>query len=328
MATTKATSKSASKTARKTTAKKAAPAKAETTVRTVSAKEVASKEVTNKKKTSKLPGNIVNIVLAELIGTFVLSAVAVMTATDVTPLYIGLTLMALVMTIGLVSGAHVNPAVTFGLWSARKLKGILVPFYMASQFLGAMAAVVVISLVSGKQLGLDFGHFLNFSMPVFWAELVGTALFLFVLTSVLARTDLSANGKAVGVGFSLFVGLIVAGSLFAPAVTKADADYLKSLQDIAGQSTSGSVDYAQLRDVTVPEASLVGNPVLNPAVALAATESKTAQDIYTNYGINDAATSDKPATYSRLTLEVVLATLIGAALGANLTRLIGYRFKN
>lgn len=310
---------------RKKTVKKAAPAKATTTVRTVSAKEVSK---TSKKTREKLPENTANIVLAEAIGTFVLALVAVMTASDIVPLYIGLTFAALVMTIGAVSGAHVNPALSFGLWTARKIKGMMLPFYWGAQLLGAMAAVVVMSLISGSQLGLDFSHFLSFDMAIFWIELIGVAVFMYILTNVMDRTDISATGKSLGYGFALFVGLIVAGSLLAPVSSTAEADYLKALQDEASKTTEGSPDMAALRAVDVPRTVLVGSATLNPAIALATTETSSAEEIFARYGINDTtSTADTTPINSRLGVEVLAATFIGAAAGANLSRLISYRFK-
>lgn len=73
--------KKAASTKKKTTAKKTAASK--TTVRTVSAEKVeapkketaAVKPTTTKRSSVKLPSNIINIIFAELIGTFVLTLV-------------------------------------------------------------------------------------------------------------------------------------------------------------------------------------------------------------------------------------------------------------
>ena len=339
MATKKATTKKTS-TVRKTSTKKAAPAGTKTTVRTVSTEKTPSSNVASDSGTKtarKLDNNVVNIVLAELIGTFVLTMVALLVVADLAPLFVGLTLAVLVMTIGAVSGSHVNPAVTFGLWAAGKLKAILIPFYWGAQFLGAMAAVVVMNAVASTSIGLDFSHFGDFSWPVFMVEMIGAAVFLFGLTSVVSRVDLSAGGKALGLGLSLFVGLVVASSLYASVPKAAEAEYLKTLQEVATSSQAQSdskdtqqPDTAKLREVAVPKTMRVGGATLNPAIALAVTESQSADDIHAKYGINQtSATGDEPTKpgYSRLSLEVILATLIGAAVGSNLSRLVNYRFK-
>lgn len=308
MATKKATAKKSS-----TTTAKKAPSKPATTtkVKTVKSSSAPVKTVAapvaETRRSRRLDNDIINVVLAELVGTFVLVLVALLSLKDILPLYVGLTLVVLVLTIGAVSGSHVNPAVTFGLWAARKLKTILVPFYWGAQFLGAMAAIVVMNLVSGSQKGLDFGHFGEFSWTIMLVELVGTAIFLFGLTSVLSRADVSTGGKAFGIGLSLAVGLLVSSSLLTPAQTQAVAEYQKQAAD--GKTTP-----------EIPHQLYVEGATLNPAVALAATETTDSELKGTQ-----AATDEKQ--FSRLSLEVIVGTLAGAALGANLARLLGYRFK-
>src|SRR5688572_31935411 len=52
----------------------------------------------------------------------------------------GLIVLAMIYTFGDISGAHLNPAVTFGFWAARRMAGRDVPTYIASQVLGAWLA--------------------------------------------------------------------------------------------------------------------------------------------------------------------------------------------
>lgn len=304
MATKKAAAKKTSTVTKKAPSKPATTTKV--TTRSAATKSVAA-PVAEARPRRRLDNDVINVVLAELLGTFILVLVALLSFQDILPLYVGLTLLVLVLTIGAVSGAHVNPAVTFGLWAARKLKTILIPFYWGAQFLGAMAAIVVMNLVSGNQQGLDFGHFAEFSWTILLIELIGTAVFLFGLTSVFNRTDISNGGKAVGIGLSLAIGLLVSSSLLAPAQKQAVADYQKQASD--GKTTP-----------EIPHQLFVKGATLNPAVALASTET-TESDLK-----GTQATGDENI-YSRLSLEVIIGTLAGAALGANLARLLNYRFK-
>ncbi len=304
MATKKVTKKS---TATKTAPKKPA-ANAET-------KTVVKSETVVKKKSliskGSLPSNLINIVTAEAIGTFVLTLVAVLaTAYFMLPFYVGLTLMLMVLAIGAISGAHINPAVTFGLWSMRKLKTVLVPFYWAAQFLGAMAAVVLLGAFSGGSFAIQLGHFLEFSWSIFALELVGTAVFMFGVAAVLNRDDIKLTGKAVGVGMSLTVALLVATTILPHIQKAAFADFQKKAST---QKTAEAVTY--------PHATYVNGATLNPAVALAATESTDSQ----LQGSQSAVDGEK--TYSRLSTEVIFGTLIGAALGGNLFLLVNYRSK-
>lgn len=311
MATKKATKKSSS------TTRKTAPSKSTTKVRTVTTKTAATPRKTtavatkNKRKPGfKVDSNVMNIVIAELVGTFTLTLVAVLSFQDTLPLYVGLTMAVMFMAIGLVSGSHINPAVTFGLWAVNRVKTIMVPFYWAAQLLGAMAAVVALNLVSNNQLGLDFGNFNEFSWGVFSVELVGTAIFLFGLVAVLSRTDLTGAGRALGVGMSLTIGLLVAGVLFANLQGGVDQTQISFETD----ETTG-----QQRLANVPRELSIKGATLNPAVALASTEQTDSQ-------LQGAAARDDENLYTRFGWEVILSTLLGGALGANLARLVNYRF--
>src|SRR5437660_7387859 len=52
----------------------------------------------------------------------------------------GLIVLAMIYTLVDISGAHLNPAVTFGFWEARRLPARDVPVYIVSQILGAILA--------------------------------------------------------------------------------------------------------------------------------------------------------------------------------------------
>lgn len=314
-----ATKKAAS--TKKATAKK--PAAAKTTVRTVRAESQAAKTqktvvrpvatpVTRERREGSLPENIVNIVFAELLGTFILTLVALATFQESGALYVGLALTTLVMTIGAISGSHVNPAVTFGLWSMGRLKSILLPFYWGAQFLGAMLAVIVLNLVSNNSISLSFDHIASMDWTIFGVELVGTAVFLFGLAAAVTRRELSNGARALGVGLALVAGIVTGTSMYTAArtasVAKYQSAYLASQQDDKNKAPE------------IPHLAFVKGVTLNPAVALAVTD-RTEGELNSATGTAPV----KEATYSRFTLEVVLGTLLGAAIGGNLYRLVAGR---
>ena len=313
-----ATKKAAS--TKKATAKKPAPVASKTTVRTLRADDkpatakkpsvtekltgaakptaqVANgKATTARRGTQKLPGNIVNIVFAELFGTFALTLVMLLTDKTTGPLYAGLFVAVAAMAVSAVSGAHFNPAITFARWTMRQLKSVLLPFYWGAQFLGAMLAVIVINWITNNALHLDFSNLLSMNWAIFGAELVGTTVLMFGYAAATSRQTLDSWGKALGMGLSVTAGLAVGASLFA--------------------TLQGAVDTSQITSIDkVPHELRVKGAVLNPAVALATTEQT-----------DSAFTGSRPSTtekqVSRLSLEVVLGTLIGAALGGNLYLLI------
>ncbi|RIA44478.1 MIP family channel protein [Hephaestia caeni] len=101
--------------------------------------------------------------LAELIGTFWLvlgGCGAAVLAAGVPALGIGyagvalafgLTVLTMAYTIGHISGCHLNPAVTIGLWAGGRFPAKDIPLYVIAQVIGAVAAAALLYLIaSGK----------------------------------------------------------------------------------------------------------------------------------------------------------------------------------
>lgn len=236
----------------------------------------------------------INIPLAalagELIGTFVLAVIAL---TIGQPLLVGLTLVVLVFGFSTISGAHLNPAVTFGLWSVKKIETLKALFYWIAQFIGGLFALFVVGLFKGDEPGISLASFTSFDGKIVTAEIIGIAIFVFTIVAVVNRK--AAEGvQAAAIGLALMVGLYAGGGLLSLAA-----------QDI-------SPDAKEL-----PRAAKVDGVVINPAIALAATEKVDQQAaLQQQLGGEQKAEVKTPA--SRFTLETTVATLLGAALGANL----------
>lgn len=221
-------------------------------------------------------------------------------------LFAGLAFGAVAMAVGVISGAHINPAITFGFWAMRRLKTILLPFYWGAQFLGAMLAVIVLNLITNGSLKLDFGHFTSFNWSIFGIELLGAALLMFFVAAAVARQTTNA-GRAIGFGLALAVALAGSAALY-NKVYKSDVAVYQS------NAASGSSD----KEPAIPHSIYVGGPVLNPAASLALTERTKGE-------LTSGAIGPDDKQYSRLTLEVIFGTLVGAALGGNLYLLLGSR---
>lgn len=152
--------------------------------------------------------------IAESVGTFalalvVVSAVAGMAMIAV-PVAAGLTLALFVYSIGKVSGCHINPAVTIGLWSIDKIDARQALRYVLAQLIGALGAVLVLSTVFEiGTLTLTRG---SESGTIFLAEVLGTALFTFGIASVVYGRVHDAMSGAV-IGGSLLLGIIVAAQV-------------------------------------------------------------------------------------------------------------------
>ena len=108
-------------------------------------------------------GALMKRVMAELLGTFWLvlggcgSAVLAAGVPDLgigfvgVSLAFGLTVLTMAYAIGHVSGAHLNPAVTVGLWVGGRFPAAEIVPYIIAQLLGAvLAAFVLLQIASGQ----------------------------------------------------------------------------------------------------------------------------------------------------------------------------------
>ncbi|MDO4902392.1 MAG: aquaporin [bacterium] len=212
----------------KTSVKKATEEKV-TTPEVKKAKVVASNKSVSSDLFDKVikevaqPQYIVRLV-AELIGTFLLASVVIATQGQPIGVFFGIT--AVVLMVGALSGAHINPAITLGAWATKKIKTIPAVGYIVAQVLGAMLSFVLISAFinaapSVSEQAAQFGQqapklFTASPIPegkemlVMWAEFIGMSIFAFGVSAVAKKKADSA--VAFGVGGSLFVALLIAGS--------------------------------------------------------------------------------------------------------------------
>lgn len=163
--------------------------------------------------------------IAELFGTFVLVFVGCGTVVFSAPyvgntgiaLAFGLAVMAMAYAVGPVSGAHVNPAVTLGVWSAGRLKFVDLFGYIIGQFIGAFfGAYAVVSIADGHLSGYDV--VLNGLGQNGWGEnyasgynMVSAVLFEFIATFIFVKVVLRTtadNLKIAGVVIGLTLAVI------------------------------------------------------------------------------------------------------------------------
>jgi aquaporin Z len=164
--------------------------------------------------------------IAEMIGTFWLvflgcgSAVLAAGVPDVgigwlgVSLAFGLSLMAMAFAIGHISGCHVNPAVSVGLWAGGRFPGKEILPYAVAQVIGAALASTVLYFIASGAAGFDLsGGFAangyaehspgGYSMAAgLVAEIVLTFTFLMI---ILGATDKRAPAgfAPIAIGLSL-----------------------------------------------------------------------------------------------------------------------------
>ena len=131
---------------------------------------------------------------------------------------VGLLLAMMILTIGLASGAHFNPAVTLGLWTIRRVSALKTITYIAAQLLGAVAAYLLFSYLTGSTWeNSDNG----FQAKILIAEALGTAILAMGIATVVFN-KLEGAKAAFTIGASLTIGVLLAAiasnGLLNPAV--------------------------------------------------------------------------------------------------------------
>ena len=149
---------------------------------------------------------------AEVIGTFALTLaviVAINTNQLDTTLAAGLTLGLFVYTLGSISGAHFNPAVTIGAWTLGKIRPSQAVGYIIAQFIGAGLALLLASWMVSTVSLLDLGIDVSNSWETGVGEFIGAFFFMFGVAAVIyGKVDQNLSG--VVVGGSLMLGITFA----------------------------------------------------------------------------------------------------------------------
>jgi MIP family channel proteins len=182
--------------------------------------------------------------VAEALGTFVLvlaiTSTAVAAALErplagapygslAVPLAGGLALAVLTASLGHVSGAHLNPAVTLGLAVNRRFPWTYAPTYVIAQFAGAISAAAVTWALYGKQarslagLGATYPAAGASPARVFAAEAVVTFVLVLVIISVTTGSRVPRAMAAMAIGSALAVAILISGPISGAGVNPARA---------------------------------------------------------------------------------------------------------
>ena len=148
----------------------------------------------------------------------------------------GLVVMAMIYALGSVSGSHLNPAVTLGLFAAGRLQASLVLPFIASQCCGAVLASGALRLLFPASATLGATLPAGSAMQSFVLEAILTLMLMVVILAVsrAGGEDRLLAGVAIGgvIGLeALFAGPISGASMnparsLAPAVVSMQFDSL------------------------------------------------------------------------------------------------------
>jgi len=129
----------------------------------------------------------------------------------------GLTVLTMAYAIGHVSGCHLNPAVSIGLWAGGRFPaGQLLP-YIAAQVLGAIAAGAVLYLIASGAPGFDvtkgfasngYGEHSPGGYSLLAALLCEVVMTMFFLIVILGATDARAPAGFAPIAIGLALTLI------------------------------------------------------------------------------------------------------------------------
>lgn len=224
MATKKAASSAKKSSAKQTSAKKQTTNV--TTVKAVESRPTMPTKMASKRSVKfSLSGTpLVAALIAEFLGTFIFAGAVVAFQGNV--LFVGLALVGVVLAAGTVSGAYVNPALVLGAWLTRRMTGMRAAAYIVAQILGAMLALVVLSMYvhnapamssQAAQLGQSAPDlFKAATLPagkewfVFLSEFIGTLIFGFAVAGA-TREKKDRTAASLTVGLGVFLGLAIGG---------------------------------------------------------------------------------------------------------------------
>jgi MIP family channel proteins len=161
--------------------------------------------------------------IAELIGTFTLvfigagaGALAAQNGGGIVAVALahGLALMVVVYAWGAISGAHVNPAVTFGLAVTRRIPWRLAGEYWIGQLVGGAIAGLLLRFLIGTtgNLGMTLP---SGSVSALQALVIEAVLTFFLVIAVFGSAVANRNGNAAGIaiGLVLAMDILMGGSL-------------------------------------------------------------------------------------------------------------------
>jgi aquaporin Z len=192
------------------------------------------------------PYSLTSRLIAEVFGTFVLVFGVIGTALFAgksvgflgIALAVGLAVLTAAYAVGHISGGHFNPAVSLGAAAAGRMRWADVVPYVIAQILGGLLATLVLWLLltaSGLPLGFDqvSNGFDSHSpagfglVAVLIAEVVATAVFLWIILGVTAPGSTTAGFAPLAIGLALtmvhLVMIPVSGASVNPARSIATA---------------------------------------------------------------------------------------------------------
>ncbi|KAJ6688875.1 hypothetical protein OIU85_005316 [Salix viminalis] len=176
--------------------------------------------------------NPARMVLAEMVGTFLLlfCVCGIVAGTQILRGQVGLmeyasvaglAIIVVIFSIGPISGAHVNPAVTIALATFGHFPWSNVPLYILAQTVGSVSATYVGSSVYGVETQLMTTRPALGCSSAFWVEFMATFMLMFLAASISSQSrpigPLSGFLYGIAIGLAVLITGPVSGGSLNPA---------------------------------------------------------------------------------------------------------------
>ena len=223
--------------------------------------------------------------LAEALGTFFLvligpGAAVVNAWSNGTVTHVGVALAfafvicAMVYSLGHLSGAHLNPAVTVAFWSVRRFPSSEVFPYIVAQCVGALTAAMVLRVSLGKSIQAGVTLPVISTGSAFLVEVLLSFALMFVIMSVATDNRVPPGFAALAIGVTVGFCALMAGPLTGASMNPARSLGPAAAAGVWGAHwlywvapTVGTISAAQLynflRESNAPSAS-VTDPHVHP----------------------------------------------------------------
>ncbi|MDR2894179.1 MAG: aquaporin [Alistipes sp.] len=152
----------------------------------------------------------------------------------------GLAVVAMAYTIGGISGCHINPAITLGVWLSGRMTGRDAARYMAFQVVGALVGSAVLwTLASGSGSTTTLTGANGFADGALLSALVAEVVFTFIFVLVvLGTTSKGGAGNFAGLAIGLALVLI---HIVAIPITGTSVNPARSIGPAVFEAVGGSV---------------------------------------------------------------------------------------
>lgn len=160
---------------------------------------------------------------AEMVGTMVLvlmgcgaavlnGGAGSVTAVLTIAFAFGLSVVAMAYTIGGISGCHINPAITLGVWLSGRMSGKEAGSYMLAQIVGAIIGSAILYAISSP-MGITATGANKYAegmmVPALIAETVFTFIFILTVLGATAKENTAPKFAGLIIGLTLVLVHIV-----------------------------------------------------------------------------------------------------------------------